>query len=249
MDLGLRGKVVVVTGGTGGIGEAAVRAFAAEGARVVATYASNKDRAAALAEELGAGQVLPVRYDLADPGSVERLVPEVTARCGGIDVLVANAVRRPARPPGPAFDEIDPAEWADTLRSNVDPTLRTVQLAVAAMRGRGGGRVVLVSSHVATRGDAGQEAYGAAKAALHGFAVSLARSVGPHGVLVNVVSPGLTATPDALAYLPAPVLAAAATRMPTGRLCDPHDVARLIVFYASAANQNISGEVVSMVGG
>ncbi|MGA5305649.1 SDR family NAD(P)-dependent oxidoreductase [Nucisporomicrobium flavum] len=248
MDLGLRGKVVVVTGGTGGIGEAAVRAFTAEGARVVATYAANKDRAADLAEELGP-QVLLLRYDLADPDSVERLVPEVVDRFGGIDVLVASAVRRPARPPGPAFDEIDPAEWADTLHTNIDPTLRTVQLAVAAMRGRGGGRVVLVSSHVATRGDAGQEAYGAAKAALHGFAVSLARSVGPHGVLVNVVSPGLTATPDALAYLPAPVLAAAAARMPTGRLCDPHDVARLIVFYASAANQNISGEVVSMVGG
>jgi 3-oxoacyl-[acyl-carrier protein] reductase len=117
------------------------------------------------------------------------------------------------------------------------------------MRRRGGGRAVLVSSHVATRGAAGQEPYGTAKAALHGFAVSLARAVGPHGVLVNVVSPGLTATPDALAHLPPAVLTAAAAGMPTGRLCDPEDVARLIVFYASAANRNISGEVLSMVGG
>lgn len=249
MDLGLRDKVVVVTGGTRGIGEATVREFAAEGARVVATYATDKDRAARLVNELGPDRALALHYDLADPDSVERLIPAVISRWGTVDVLVANAVRRLPRRPRTTFDELCPDEWMDFLNENVSATLRTVQVAVGCMRRQASGRIALVSSHVAGRGDAGQEAYGAAKAALHGFAASLARSLGRYGVLVNVISPGLTTTKEALEFLPADVLSRAAAGMPTGRLDSPEDVARLIVFYCSAANANISGEVVSMVGG
>ncbi|MFC8518335.1 SDR family NAD(P)-dependent oxidoreductase [Streptomyces sp. NPDC057257] len=249
MDLQLKDQVVVVTGGTRGIGAATVRAFAAEGARVALTFAAAQDDADGLVAELGGPErALAVRYDLADPGSVEDLVPAVERHFGQVDVLVANAVRRPARRPEPGFEHLDPADWSAVLRDNLTATLRTVQTALAGMRDRGHGRIALISSHLATRGQAGQEIYTAAKAALHGFALSLARDAGPDDVLVNVVSPGLTTTEDALRALPPAVLERAAAAMPTGRLGTPEEVARLIVFYCSPANRNITGELVSLVG-
>ncbi|MEU5697432.1 SDR family NAD(P)-dependent oxidoreductase [Streptomyces aurantiacus] len=249
MDLGLTDRVALVTGGTRGIGEATVRAFAAEGARVALTYTGSKDRAAALVHELGGPErALSVRYDLSDPGHVAALVPTVERHFGAVDVLVANAVRRPAERPAPGFENLDPAVWSALLDDNLTATLRTVQSALPGMRGRGHGRIVLISSHLAARGQAGQEVYTAAKSALHGFALSLARDAGPDGVLVNVVSPGLTTTEGALCHLPAAVLEKAAAAMPTGRLGTPAEVARLVVFYGSAANENITGELVSLVG-
>lgn len=138
--------------------------------------------------------------------------------------------------------------WAALIDDNLTATLRTVQTALSGMRRRGHGRIVLISSHLAARGQEGQEVYTAAKSALHGFALSLARAVGPDGVLVNVVSPGLTTTEGALHHLPSAVLERAAASMPTGRLGTPEEVARAVVFYSSAANENITGELVSLVG-
>jgi len=249
MDLGLTDQVALITGGTRGIGEATVRAFAAEGARVALTYAGSKDRAADLAVELGGPErALAVRYDLADPSSVEDLVPAVERHFGAVDVLVANAVRRPAERPGPGFEHLDPAAWTAYLDDNLTATIRTVQTALAGMRARGHGRIALISSHLTAKGQAGQEVYTAAKSALHGFALSLARDAGPDGVLVNVVSPGLTTTEGALRHFPAAVLEKAAAALPTGRLGSPEEVARTVVFYCSAANENITGELVSLVG-
>ncbi|MFI6277195.1 SDR family NAD(P)-dependent oxidoreductase [Streptomyces sp. NPDC050988] len=249
MDLGLTDRVALVTGGTRGIGEATVRAFAAEGSRVALTYTESKDRAAALVRELGGpDRALAVRYDLSDRGDVDALVPTVEQHFGAVDVLVANAVRRPAGRPEPGFEDLDPMVWAALLDNNLTATLRTVQTALPGMRGRGHGRIALISSHLAAKGQAGQEVYTAAKAALHGFALSLARAAGPDGVLVNVVSPGLTTTEGALHHLPVAVLEKAAAAMPTGRLGSPEEVARTVVFYCSAANENITGELISLVG-
>ncbi|PBC65965.1 hypothetical protein BKI49_01625 [Streptomyces sp. Tue6028] len=249
MDLGLTDRVVLVTGGTRGIGEATVRAFAAEGARVALTYAGAKDTADRLVRELGGpDRALAVHYDLARPGSVEDLVPTVERHFGTVDVLVANAVRRPAGRPRPGFERLDPADWAAFLDDNLTGTIRTVQTALGAMRAQGRGRIALISSHLAAKGQAGQEVYTAAKSALHGFALSLARDAGPDGVLVNVISPGLTTTEGALSHLPAAVLEKAAAALPTGRLGSPEEVARTVVFYCSAANENITGELVSLVG-
>lgn len=249
MDLGLTDQVALVTGGTRGIGEATVRAFAAEGARVAFTYTTAKEYAAELVRRLGGQErALALPYDLGDPASVEGLVPAVSAHFGAVDVLVANAIRRPTPRPVTPFEEHDPTDWATFLDSNLRATLRTVQTALPAMRQRGHGRIALVSSHVARRGHSGQEVYAAAKSALHGFARSLARNAGPDGVLVNVVSPGLTTTRDALGFFPPEQLERAAATMPTGRLGSPEEVARLITFYCSAANENITGELLSLTG-
>ncbi|MFI5823389.1 SDR family NAD(P)-dependent oxidoreductase [Streptomyces rishiriensis] len=251
MELGLSGRVVLVTGATRGIGLAVARAFAAEGCRVALTYRSAKDVADRLVAELGGEErALAVRYALDEPGSPGQAVDEVTRRWGGVDVLVANAYQRgPRRAPGVRFEEVPAQEWGATLTDNLAGTVRTAQAVLGGMRARGWGRIVLVSSHIATHGRGGQEVYGAAKAALHGLARNLAWEAGADGVLVNAVAPGLTLTEGVREALPAALREEERGRTPTARLSEPAAVAHAAVFLASAANTNISGQVLHVDGG
>ncbi|GAA3725887.1 SDR family NAD(P)-dependent oxidoreductase [Streptomyces tremellae] len=251
MDLGLTDRVVLLTGGTRGIGRASGLELAAHGARVAVTYRHDKDAAEDLVTELGGQEgAMAVRYALDEPGSPEDAVREVTARWGGVDVLVANAHRRrPRRPPTAHFEDVPHEEGAAALTDNLLATLRTVQCVLPGMRARGWGRVVLLSSHVAAHGQRGQEIYGAAKSALHGLARSLAWDAGPDGILVNALAPGLTLTRDVCDNLPEAVREAEQQRTPTGRLSTPRDIAHAVVFLASAANSHISGQVLHVDGG
>jgi len=252
VDTGLKGRTVLVTGGSSGIGAATARAFAAEGARVALTYRDDREAAERLAAELGSerGLALPVRYSLAEPATAESAVAAVEEQLGGVDVLVANAVRwAPRRPTERHFEDVPPAEWDGFLDDNLTRTLRTVQLAVPGMRARGWGRIVLISSHVALDGQRGQEFYAAAKSALHGFARSLACDVGPDGILVNVVCPGLTSTRRVRTGLPAEIRERELSRTPTGRLSLPEDIANAVVMLGSAANGNTTGQVLVVAGG
>ncbi|MCX5199483.1 SDR family oxidoreductase [Streptomyces sp. NBC_00249] len=252
MDMGLRDRTVLVTGGSKGIGLAVARAFSAEGARVALTYRSDEAAAARAAAGLGASRdrACHLRYALDEPGSPEAVVEEVCARWGGIDVLVANALVRPRRRgPGERFEDLPPEEWEPLLRGNVGGTVRTAQLALAGMRERGWGRMVFVSSHVAVDGKPRQEIYGAAKMALHGLTRSLAWDAGRDGVLVNVVSPGLTLTDGVRTALPGEVREEELKLTPTGRLTLPEEVASAVAFLGSAANGNISGQVLTVAGG
>lgn len=252
MDMGLAGRRVLVTGGSSGIGAAIARAYAHEGARVALTYRRSGEEAEQLARELGAERdaAMAVRYSLAEPDTVEWAVATVTERWGGVDVLVANAVRwAPRRAPGTPFEEVAARDWRSFLDDNLAATLRTVQLVVPGMRARSWGRIVLISSHVALNGHRGQEFYGAAKSALHGFARSLAWDVGPDGVLVNVVCPGLTTTERVLTGLPAEIRERELRSTPTGWLSSPEDIASTVLFLGSAANGNTTGQTLTVAGG
>lgn len=252
MNMGLEGRTVLVTGASSGIGAALARGYAAEGAHVALTYRSDREGAERLARELGAddGTAMAVRYSLAEPDTVESAVATVTERWGGVDVLVANAVRwAPRRTPGEHFEDVASDGWRTFLDDNLAPTLRTAQLVVAGMRARSWGRIVLISSHVALDGHRGQEFYGAAKSALHGFARSLAWDVGPDGVLVNVVCPGLTVTERVLTGLPEEIRKRETGLTPTGRLSTAEDVAGAVLFLGSAANGNTTGQIVTVAGG
>jgi 3-oxoacyl-[acyl-carrier protein] reductase len=252
METNLAGRSVLITGATGGIGQAIARAFGAEGARVAVAYHEAKDAALRLAEELGSaeGRALAVHYALDRPGSPEQAVAEVTEAWGEVDILVANAMRwGTRRTPGIVLEDVPAGEWEPVIGENLLPTVRTVQLAVPSMRRRGWGRIVLISSHIAADGRRGQEFYGAAKAGLHGFARSVAWDLGASGILVNVVAPGLTLTRRVAEGLPEAVRTGEQAATPTGRLSSPEDVANAVVFLCSSANGNITGEVLTVSGG
>lgn len=252
MDSGLAGRTVLVTGATRGIGNASARAFAAEGARVAIGYGNDAAAAEALAGELGAAddRALAVRYRIGEPGSPERAVAEVGERWGPVDVLVANAMMPGAlRPGGARFEDHDPALWASFVEENTVGTLRTVQLVLPAMRDRGWGRIVLVSSVVSRLGKPGREFYGTVKSGLHGFVRSLVWDLQGTGVLVNVVSPGLTLTADVRAALPAARRESEEAATPSGVLSSPEDVAAAVLFLGSAANGNVTGEELAVSGG
>jgi 3-oxoacyl-[acyl-carrier protein] reductase len=251
MDLGLKERAVLVTGATGGIGQAIARVFAEEGARVAIGYRNDAAGAQALADELGAADdhAFPVRYALDDPASPGQVVAAVEERWGTLDVLVANAMRWGVRrKPGATFESVPEDEWVPFVDGNLIPVIRTVQRAVPGMRRRGWGRIAVISSHNALGGNHGMEFYAAAKAGLHGMARSLMWDLGD-GPLVNLVCPGLTATERVLASAPEAVLAREVAHTPTHRLSAADDIARAVVFLCSEANRNITGEALTVAGG
>lgn len=252
MDLGLAGKRVLVTGGTGGIGRAIVQVFAAEGARVAFTYSSSAEAARVLAASLGGGaRALAVRYDLADAGSIASGISQVEAAWGGVDVLVTAAVQWSTLGPflQQPFDAAPEEAWLPLLRVNLEGHIRTAQRVLPGMRVRRWGRIALLSSYHATEGTRGSEFYGAAKAGLHGFMRGLAWDAGADNVLVNVVAPGLTLTDQIRARVAPERLAGEAARSPSGRLSTPEDVARVVAFVCSEANGNLTGEIIPVTGG
>src|SRR5918996_45498 len=200
MDMQLAGRIVLVTGGSSGIGRATAIAFGCEGAKVALSYRSDRDAAKRVAAEVEAagGEGLCVALDLSEPASIESAVEQVVTRFDGLDVLVANAVRWPydARD---ALAESDPLVWEGALRANLEGTARTVRSAWPALAASGTGRVVLVSTGVTRTGMAGASAYATAKAGLEGLASALKWEGAESGILINTVAPGFTVTERNLA--------------------------------------------------
>ena len=252
MDLGLTNRVALVTGGSSGIGGAICRALGAEGVRVAVGYRSSRRQADRVVAEIQAagGAALAVEHELDDTDSARRAVAAAVEAWGGLDILVTAAWATPGwAPPDWQAEATPPERWQEQLRTNVEGTALIVQAALPAMRARGWGRIVLISSGAAEDGSAGLEQYGSAKAALHGLARSLARGAGPAGILVNVVMPGLIATERHRQTIPPPVLEGVAAQTPIRRLATEDDVARVVAFLASGANGAVTGAEVRVSGG
>ncbi|NEE01345.1 SDR family NAD(P)-dependent oxidoreductase [Phytoactinopolyspora halotolerans] len=250
MDLGLDGRTVIVTGASGGIGRHIARAFGAEGAHVVLTYRDSRHEADQAAKEIG-DRALVVRYDMADADAPGALVQAAQEWTGRVDVLVNNAVYWGDEAPQPdlPFEDVPDEAWLRVFRLNTEGALRLSRAVAPRMRERRWGRIVHISSSIATDGMAGGEYYGAAKAALHGFSRSSAFSLGAHGdILTNVVMPGLTRT-DTNTHIVDAVGDQYSAVAPIGRLLDASEVAGPVVYLGSAANSGITGQVISVTGG
>jgi 3-oxoacyl-[acyl-carrier protein] reductase len=242
METGLRGKRVLVTGASGGIGSACVHAFLAEGAHVVAHYHQGRERA----ESLGATQL--VQADLTVEQDVERLFEEA----GELDACAALAGVWP-REDVPVW-ELSLERWERTLRENLTTTFLTARGFLRGVARRGHGSLVLVGSTAGVFGEAGHADYAAAKSAiLRGLLLSLKNEVvrSAPGARVNAVAPGWTRSPMTRREVEDPEHVKRVTRtMPLRKVASPEDVAAQVVVLASEElSGHITGQVVLVAGG
>jgi 3-oxoacyl-[acyl-carrier protein] reductase len=254
MDLGLKDKRVLITGGTRGIGKQTALLFADEGARVAITYNKSADEADKLVAELGGpDSAMAVQYELRDPASIDAATEQVTNAFGGVDILVANALWFTWGDPGEAklFEDREHELWTSRFRANTEGHMHTVHRVLKGMKANNWGRIVLLSSITAHYGMQGSEIYSSSKTALHGFAKGLMWT--GNGVLANVVAPGATRTEFFESLLEdestKELVDKELERTPSGRLSNPQDIARLILFLCSEANGNVNGELIHTAGG
>jgi 3-oxoacyl-[acyl-carrier protein] reductase len=239
---------VLITGASRGIGRAIALAFATQGDHVAVHHRDSAGRAAAVLAELPGDGHMVVQADLTDPAAVRRMVDEVAVGLGGLDVLVNNAGVFLAHPITEVSYEDWQAAWQQTLAVNLFGPANVTWCAVQHMIPRGGGRIVNVSSRGAFRGEPGQPAYGASKAALNACGQSLALALGPYGIAVTAVAPGFVDTDMATERVHGPDAAEVRGQSPFGRVAQPGEIAAAVVYLASPEAQWASGTIVDLNG-
>ena len=244
METGLAGKRVLVTGGSGGIGAACVRAFMAEGARVAVHYNRGRERADALGSEL------VVQADVTDEAQVERMFDEARAGLGGIDIVAAVAGVWPKEDVPVA--RLDLARWDATLRANLTAIFLTVRAFMRDVEGNGHGSIVFISSTAGIFGEAGHADYAAAKAGLHGLLLSLNNEivkVAPTA-RVNVVAPGWTESPMTRGQVDPDDVRRVSRTMALRKVAQPEDVAaQVVVLSSDVLSGHVTGQIVTVAGG
>jgi 3-oxoacyl-[acyl-carrier protein] reductase len=248
VETGLAGKRVLVTGASGGIGAACARAFAAEGAEVVVHYHRGRERAEAVAAELGGGRARIVAADLTAEDEVERLFAEA----GALDVCAAVAGVWPQEDV-PVW-ELPLERWEATVRANLTSAFLTARGFLRGVAERGeGGSLILVGSTAGLFGEAGHADYAAAKAAiLSGLLLSLKNEVvrvAPRA-RVNAVAPGWTVSPMTRGMIDEERVAGITRTMPLRKVAEPEDVAWQVVVLASdVLSGHVTGQVITVAGG
>jgi NAD(P)-dependent dehydrogenase (short-subunit alcohol dehydrogenase family) len=245
-ELRADGKRVLVTAGAAGIGRAIVDALADAGARV---HTCDVDEAAMAALREARPEVGVTPADVADDAAVDRLFAEASERLGGLDVLVNNAG---IAGPTAAIEDIDPADWRRCLEVDLTGMFLCARRAVPLLKAAGGGVMVNMSSSAGRFGYAFRTPYAAAKWGVVGLTQSLAKELGPHGVTVNAILPGIVEGPrmEGVIRDRAQQLGVAyeemerryLERVSLRRMVSPRDVAHMVLFLVSPLGRNVSGQ-------
>jgi acetoacetyl-CoA reductase len=240
-------RVVLVTGGMGGLGETISTKMADAGYKVVVTYSpSNTKHTEWLANKQAAGyDIVAVPCDVSDFDSCSKAVAQVQSTLGAVEVLINNAgITRDT-----TFKKMDKVNWDVVMRTNLDSLFNMTKQVTDGMVERGWGRIINISSVNGSKGAFGQTNYSAAKAGVHGFTKALALEVAKKNVTVNTISPGYIGTKMVTA-IPEDVLnTKILPQIPVGRLGKPEEVAGLVMYLASDEAAFVTGANIAINGG
>ena len=248
MSADFEGRVVLVTGGSRGIGRAVAREFAAGGATVAVQFRTDRAAASDTLAGLTGGGHLALQADLADPEQARALVGRVVDELGRVDVLVNNAGIYEEHPVLETGYEDWIATWRRTIDVNLLGPANLIHAVAPHMVAAGGGRIVNVSSRGAFRGEPDHPAYGASKAGLNSLGQSMARALGGRGIYVTTVAPGFVETDMAAPFLAGPEGDTIRGQSPLGRAATAEEVARVVVFLATPGAESTTGAVVDVNG-
>lgn len=242
----LTDKTAIVTGGSRGIGRAIAVALAAEGAKVAVVYAGNAaaaEETLALIKEQG-GNAVAMQCDVADDAAVSAMVSAVKDQFGSVDILVNNAgITRDG-----LLMRMKESDWQAVLDTNLTGVFHCTKAVAKLMMKQRSGAIVNITSVVGQTGNAGQANYAAAKAGMIGFTKSVAKELASRGIRVNAVAPGCIDT-DMTAVLSDSVKDAMLSSIPLGRVAQPEEVAKAVVFLTSDNASYITGQVLNVDGG
>lgn len=243
-----RNKIVLITGGTRGIGKATAIAFANKGATVALNYRSNEEAAEQTLKVLKGNGHKCFKYDISIKSETKGLIEDVVNNYGKIDILVNNAgISIPHD-----FDDLQFEDWANafenTFQTNFFAAANLSFLAAKKMLKTGGGHIVNVSSRGAFRGEPTKPAYGASKSALNAMSQSLAKRLAPHKIYVGVVAPGFTDTEMGAKTLTPAERENLLRESPFKRMAKPEEVAHAILFLASSEAAYSSGTIIDVNG-
>ena len=234
-------RVAVVTGGTRGIGEAISIGLKDAGYNVIATYAGNDASANEFLERTG----IPVyKFDVGDFSGCKAAVEKMESDIGKIEILVNNAgITRDG-----TMHRMDFDQWNSVIQTNLSSCFNMSRCVIEGMREREFGRIVNIGSINGQAGQYGQGNYAAAKSGIHGFTKALAQEGAAKGITVNAIAPGYVLT-DMVRAVPEKVLEKIVAQIPVGRLGDPFDIARGVLFLVSDEAGFITGSTVDINGG
>lgn len=234
-------KVALVTGGTRGIGRAISETLAANGCKVVASFAKNVRAAESFHASTG---ITVVKFDASCFSATSRAISNIERDYGDLDILVNNAgITRDS-----SFRKMGVESWQEVLDTDLTACFNTSRVVFEGMRNRGFGRIVNISSVNGQTGQFGQVNYSAAKAGVIGFTKALALEGASFGITVNAVAPGYINT-DMVRSIPEKILPSIVNKIPVGRMGEPSEVARAVEFLASENAGFITGSTLNINGG
>jgi NAD(P)-dependent dehydrogenase (short-subunit alcohol dehydrogenase family) len=244
LNFDFKGKTVVITGGSRGIGKACANLFAEAGATDLITNKTGKEAAAAVIRELApGGQHAAYALDMGDAGMIEKVFEEMLHQYKRIDIVVNNAgIFTEHKILETTYQQWQDA-WQETLATNLSGVSNLCFFAARHMAEKGGGKIINISSRGAFRGEPDHPAYGASKAGLNALSQSLAIALAPHNITVGVIAPGFVETDMAKGYLAGEEGEKIRQQSPLNRVAKPEEVARAVAVFASEGLEFMTGGI------